>query len=133
MEPYGQQRDLPNTGWSLAPFIPHAHLNPLVNNNIVQSEIEGGVYLCDLPFGAEIAVYTRNRCYRIVKESAGEAWICGHPEFCPDPVLVRLDGSNWGGSMLKQGFIGRGMCLEFRHPVFQTVTTSIISEVRQVA
>lgn len=113
--------------------VPHQNLNRWVNRNIVQSEVEGGVYLRDLPCGAEIEVLTRNRCYKIVKQTADEALISGHPDFCPCPILVKVDGSNWGGSMLKQGFIGRGMRLEFRHPVFHTVTTSPISEVRQVA
>jgi hypothetical protein len=113
--------------------IPHGNLNHWINHNIVRSEVEGGVYLRDLPCGAEIEVLTRNRCYRIVKQTADEALISGHPEFCPRPVLVKLDGSNWGGSMLKQGFIGRGMRLEFRHPEFRTVTTSPIADIRQVA
>ena len=112
---------------------PNQHLDPLVNRNIVRSEVEGGVYLRDLPCGAQIEVWTRNHCYRILKQNAGEAFISGHPDFCPDPVLVQLDGSNWGGSMLKQGFIGRGMRLEFRHPVFHVITTSPIAEIRQVS
>ena len=63
----------------------------------------------------------------------GKALISGHPEFCPDPVLVTVDGSNWGGSMLKMSFIGRGMHLEFRHPAFQTIVTSRIVDIRAVA
>ncbi len=109
------------------------HLESWVNHNIVRSEVEGGVYLCDLAPGAEIEILTRNRRYRLVKQTADEALISGHPDYCPCPVLVKLDGSNWGGNMLKQGFIGRGMRLEFRHPVFQTVTTSPIDEIRQLA
>jgi len=112
--------------------IPHGNLNGFVNRNIVQSEIEGGVYWQDLPSGALLEVITANRRYQIVKEGGDAGWISGHPEFCPAPVLVKLDGSNWGGSMLKQGFIGRGMRLEFRHPVFSTVTTSPILEIRQL-
>ncbi len=57
--------------------------------------------------------------------------LSGHPQFCPQPVLVRIQGSTWGGSMLKAEFIGRGMRLEFRHPSFQTVVTSRIVEIRE--
>jgi hypothetical protein len=113
--------------------VQHENLNRMVNRNIVRSEVEGGVYLRDLSPGSSIEIRTRNRLYLIVMQAAGEALISGHPDFCPSPVLVKVDGSNWGGSMLKQGFIGRGMRLEFRHPVFQTVTTSPIFEIRQVA
>ena len=111
--------------------VPHENLNRAFN--IVRSEVEGGVYLRDLLPGSAIEIQTRNRLYVIVMQAEGEVLISGHPDFCPSPVLVKVDGSNWGGSMLKQGFIGRGMRLEFRHPVFQTVTTSPIFEIRQVA
>jgi hypothetical protein len=43
---------------------------------------------------------------------------------------VRIEGSTWGGSMLKVRFIGRGMRLEFRHPVFRTIITSRIVDIR---
>jgi len=113
--------------------VPHQNLARRINQNIVRSEVEGGVYLRDLAPGAQIEVLTQNRCYRLVKNGEDQAFISGHPEFCPLPVLVKVDGSNWGGSMLKQGFIGRGMRLEFRHPVYRRVTTSPIAEIRQVA
>lgn len=111
-------------------FRPHRNLSDEVNRNIVQSEVEGGVYLDELPRGAEIEVETQNRFYRIVNHGHGHALISGHPKFCPCPVLVKIHGSNWGGSMLKVRFIGRGMHLEFRHPEFRTVITSRILEIR---
>ena len=113
-------------------FVPHPHLSDEINRNIIQSEIEGGVFLDDLPQGATLEVTTQNRCYRIVNHYDGQALICGHPKFCPAPVLVRIHGSNWGGSMLKAGFIGRGMHLEFRHPEYRTIITSRILDVRPV-
>jgi hypothetical protein len=33
--------------------------------------------------------------------------------------------------MLKERYIGRGMCLEFAHPTYQPITTSVIVEVRE--
>lgn len=35
--------------------------------------------------------------------------------------------------MIKQGYIGRGMCLEFNHPAFEPITTSVIVQVRAAA
>ena len=113
-------------------FVPHRNLSDEINRNIVQSEIEGGVYLDDLPQGAELDVQTQNRHYKIVNRGHGQAMISGHPKFCPSPVLVRIHGSNWGGSMLKVRFIGRGMHLEFRHPEYRTIMTSRIVEIRPV-
>ncbi len=112
-------------------FQPHQNLSDRINGNIIRSEIEGGVYLRDLPHEAQIEVVTQNRGYTLVVHSDGSALICGHPEFCPEPVLVRITGSNWGGSMLKAAFIGRGMHMEFRHPDYQgPIITSRIVDIR---
>jgi len=111
-------------------FRPHPNLGDAVNHNFIASEVEGGVFLDRLPDGARLLVVTQNRSYTLVNRGNGQALISGHPQFCPEPVLVHIDGSNWGGSMLKAAFIGRGMHLEFRHPVHQTIMTSCILDVR---
>lgn len=113
--------------------VPHPHLGDEVNRNIVRSEIEGGVYLKDLPAKTVLDIRTLNRSYRVVMRSGGTAWISGHPEFCPEPVLVRIRGSNWGGSMLKAAYLGRGMHLEFLHPAYeQPIITSEILEITEI-
>ena len=111
-------------------FKPHPNLCNSVNRNIIQSEIEGGVYLDSLSEGATLEIETQNRWYTIVNRGRGKVLISGHPKFCPAPTLVRIEGSTWGGSMLKSRFIGRGMRLEFRHPSYRTITTSRIMEIR---
>jgi GMP synthase-like glutamine amidotransferase len=103
-----------------------------INHNIIQSEIEGGVYLNDLPEGAKLEVRTENTAYQLVNCGGHQVMITGHPEFCPEPVRVQVNGSSWGGSMLKVAFIGRGMHLEFHHPQFNTVVTSRIVEIRDL-
>lgn len=110
-------------------FMPHPNLSDEVNRNIVQSEIEGGVYLEALREGTILDVRTQHRWYTIVNCGQGKALISGHPEYCPDPVPVRIEGSTWGGSMLKARFIGRGMHLEFLHPAFRNITTSRVVEI----
>ena len=112
-------------------FRPHQNLSDEINRNIIQSEVEGGVYLRDLPEAAKVEVQTRNRYYTIITRRDGSAWIWGHPEFCPDPVEVRIHGSTWGGSMLRTKFLGRGMHLEFEHPVHKTIVTSRILDIQQ--
>jgi hypothetical protein len=112
-------------------FRPHQNLSDQINHNIIGSEIEGGVYLRDLPEPATIEVVTRNRVYTTVVRHDGSAWIWGHPEFCPQPVLVRITGCNWGGSMLKAAYLGRGMHLEYRHPDYHgPIVTSQIVDIR---
>jgi hypothetical protein len=112
-------------------FAPHQNLSDQINGNIIRSEIEGGVYLRDLPDESTIEVATRNRQYTLVVRRDGQAMISGHPEFCPEPVEVRISGSNWGGSMLKAAFLGRGMHLEYRHPNYRgPIVTSPIVDIR---
>jgi hypothetical protein len=118
--------------FTASPGLPHRNLSDQINSRLIQSEIEGGVYLDDLAPGDVIEVETRNHAYKLVNHGSGQALISGHPQFCPQPVLVRVEGSNWGGSLLKVSFIGRGMCLEFRHPQFQVITTSPIVDIRQL-
>ena len=121
-----------STGISNDPVLlaAHPHFSDTVNRNIIQSEIEGGVHLRDLPPGSVLFIQTKNRTYTLVILGEQTALISGHPEFCPGPAEVRINGSTWGGSMLKTKFLGRGMHLEFEHPVYRTILTSQILEIR---
>jgi hypothetical protein len=112
-------------------FTPHPNLSDKVNGGIIQSEIEGGVFLHDLPPSTVLEIQTMHHCYRAVLLGGSDAMISGHPEFCPEPVLVAIAGSTWGGSMLKLQFVGRGMHLEFHHPEYPTpIVTSAIQDIR---
>ena len=108
------------------------NLSDEVNRNIVQSEIEGGVFLNDLPPATVLEIRTQHHCYQVVVLGDNKAIISGHPRYCPEPVLVAIAGSTWGGSMLKRRFVGRGMHLLFRHPQYQKpIVTSAIQEIRE--
>ena len=110
----------------------HPNLSDEVNRNIVQSEIEGGVFLNDLPPATVLEIQTLHHRYVVVLLSDNNALISGHPRYCPEPILVAIAGSTWGGSMLKRRFVGRGMHLEFCHPEYQTpIVTSPIQEIRE--
>jgi hypothetical protein len=113
-------------------FMPHPNLSDEVNGNIIRSEIEGGVSLGDLPPSTVLEIQTQHHRYTAVFLGESQALISGHPEYCPEPVLVAIAGSTWGGSMLKLRYIGRGMHLEFCHPEYRTpIVTSRIQEVRE--
>ena len=122
-----------SVGLTIPPlFTPHPNLSDEVNNNIAQSEVEGGVHLEDLALGSRLEVQTQHRLYTVVNCSDGWVLISGHPKYCPRPLPVRILGSNWGGSMLKMRFIGRSMHLEFKHPEYRTpIITSRIVEIRE--
>ena len=109
---------------------PSPHLSDGVNHRILQSEIEGGVHLRNVLPGTVLEVRTQNRAYTIRYQGDNQALISGHPVFCPEPVLVSIHGSTWGGSMLKVRYIGRGMRLEFHHPAYSApIITSPIQEI----
>ncbi|MCS7025974.1 MAG: hypothetical protein NZV14_14315 [Bryobacteraceae bacterium] len=114
-------------------FSTHPHLSDQINRHLVQSEIEGGVELEDLPVNSTLEIETQNRFYRLVHQGDGKFLISGHPKFCPRPTAVTITGSNWGGSMLKRAYVGRGMHLEFVHPNYdRPIVTSRILEIRLV-
>lgn len=113
------------------PFSPHPNFDDAINRAICESEMQGGVALDELPVGAILDVETANNRYRIENRGEGEVLISGHPDICPAPVLVDFHGSTWGRAMLKVGFIGREMSMEFRHPERGIVRTSRVQEIRE--
>jgi hypothetical protein len=83
----------------------------------------------NLPIGKTLIASTKNTEYRIERREDG-FYVSGNPKYCPEPTKVRIDGSTFGGSMLKAGFVGRGMNLEFLLVGSgKPVTTSPIQEV----
>jgi len=112
--------------------IPHPNLSDEVNRQIIQSEVEGGVFLENLTPSTVLQIETKHHCYTTVVLGGSQVLICGHPKYCPRPVRVNIAGSTWGGSMLKLRFVGRGMHLEFSHPDYQTpIITSAIQGIRE--
>ena len=115
------------------PFQPHPNLSKEINDNIAESELQGGVNIKDFHQYTVLCVRTRSRSYTLLRESTGEWYISGHPTYCPEPTRCYIHGSTWGGSMIKVGYIGRGMHLEFstdKHP--GAITTSTIEEITEV-
>ena len=105
-----------------------------MNRNIIESEIEGGVFLDRLQLHSVLLIQTQHRCYTAVMLGGSQALISGHPQYCPEPTLVAIAGSTWGGSMLKRRFVGRGMHLEICHPEYSTpIVTSLVQEIRECA
>lgn len=95
----------------------------------VQTE---GIKLDDYP-NHVIEVTTRNTKYTFIRkdgETIGYAMKedGSHPRYLAEPSEVHIAGSTWGGSMLKVGYIGVGMYLEFW--CGKTITTSQIQAVR---
>jgi hypothetical protein len=121
-----------NADLEIRMFRPHANLCDQINHNIVQSEIDGGVFLSDLKPRTILFIQTQHHVYTAVVLKDNQALLWGHPTFCPRPVPVSIAGSTWGGSMLKSRFVGRGMRLEFHHPGYSTpIITSPIQAINE--
>ena len=117
----------------------HPGLSPEINRNIKESELQGGVWLFDghtqatvLPIGKSLVIQTENTRYVLDKVGKNEFYIIGHWKFCPVRTRCYPHGSTWGGSILKVGFVGRGMHFEFGTPEHGMVTTSKITEITEV-
>jgi hypothetical protein len=57
------------------PSFPHPNFSDAINRNVVQSEIEGGVDLYDVPPGTVLEVQTRNHLYTIIHKAWGQVVI----------------------------------------------------------
>ena len=121
----------------------HPNLTPEINAAIAESELMGGVFIKDLPVGKTLKVRTQNTVYFIDRVSEGPEGLTiqGHPRYCPEPIKAYILGSNFGGSMIKIGFVGRGMYMEFtlvttgepkQARYHGTIVTSQIQEVEEI-
>ncbi len=120
------------------PFASHPNLSDEVNSNIIESEILGGADLNEWHDNNKMLhVITRNTHYRIKKYGA-KYLIQGNAKYCPLDRVCRINGSTWGGSMLKMDYIGIGMQMEFVPMEGPTegdgarghrITTSIVEQV----
>jgi hypothetical protein len=100
------------------------------NKRMIESMLEGGVFLRDIKVGGIIKIQTAHTLYTLTKEQEGSYLISGHPKYCPNPTKARIDGSTWGGSMIRIDFIGRNMHLEFHlEGEEKTILTSEIAEI----
>jgi hypothetical protein len=123
--------------------MPHPNLNRTMNlpRRLLTSVEAGkplpsaeGCYLNDLADGAVVEIETQYHHYRLIKRAATRVRISGHPTFCPEPVEVEIEGSTVILSPLIPipGFIGSGMYLILKHPLFGTITTSRIREIHKL-
>jgi hypothetical protein len=86
-----------------------------------------GICLHDLDPLTTLLVRTRNSTYRVIV-SHGTSVLVQGGQFFPDPTEARIDGSGFGGSLLKTAWIGVG----FRMEIFANGERIITTPVRDV-
>ena len=88
-----------------------------------------GVDVREVAAGAIVIVRTRNSCYRLVMvEPETQRVLVSGGDWFPEPTEAQLVGATGGGSMLKPGWIGVGLRMEFRH-INQPITTSLVDAI----
>lgn len=78
---------------------------------VAASSAADGISLRDLDPLTTLLVRTCNSRYRIVISQNTTVFVQGG-QFFPDMTDARLEGSSFGGSFLKVGWIGIGLCME---------------------
>jgi hypothetical protein len=82
--------------------------------------------------GSRIDVETKSRHYFIECLGGNGIRISGHPEYCPEPVHVRLHGAVDHEGTMEFGIIGRGKRLMFFLDGQRPVTTSRVMRVHVI-
>jgi hypothetical protein len=89
---------------------------------------ERGIDVDELEPGTHLVVRTTRSCYRFdMLDRERHAQVVGGTMF-PEPSEVRIDGSTSGGTVIKTGWVGVGMRLEFSFEG-KRVTTSPVQSV----
>jgi hypothetical protein len=80
--------------------------------------------------GSVIDIETKSRHYQIECLGGDSIRICGHPEYCPEPVRARLQGSIDPYGVLEFGRVGRGKRMRFMVDEFHPITTSTVLNIQ---
>ena len=94
------------------------------------AEVAGspGINLRELDPLTTLVVRTRNSSYRVIMSHDTSVIVQGG-RFFPDATPARIDGSGFGGSLLKIGWIGIGLSME----IFADGQRIITSPVRAIS
>ena len=101
----------------------HPNLSEDVCRKVTFTE-EHGLMFWDLCIGDELEIITIHSVYKfkMLDPPKGLAVASGNGKHFPSPTNVNLHGSNFGGSMIKMGWVGIGTWLELRNPSKNYIT-----------
>ena len=92
-----------------------------------------GLDIRDLEPRVALVVGTSHSRYNVTPVRTGDSRvIISGGRLFPEPTEARLAGSTFGGSLLKQGWIGIGMCLEIHSAATGAVVTSRVRSIAKV-
>lgn len=88
---------------------------------------QGGIQLDQLAINTKIEAQTKNTLYRITVLDNDKYKVEGGRHYS-QPTETHIGGSTWGGSMIKVGWLGLGMHIEFPE-----CTTTAVKTLKVVA
>ncbi len=90
----------------------------------------GGIFIKDIPANTGLEIRAGKDVFTllVVDPAAGKLKIRGS-EYLPELKDGTLNGSTFGGSMLKAGYIGAGMCLEVVIPGVGILRTTAVEQI----
>jgi hypothetical protein len=92
----------------------------------IEDQAYGGINVHQLPPGTTIIARTRNSIYSLeIIDEIGHVIAIGGKHL-PERHKVFFSGSTFGGSMLKVGWIGKGMHMEFHLGQRRRLTTTAV-------
>ena len=90
-------------------------------------DAEGGIDLRQVKPGTVIEVETRNNTYTLIPQASGETMIWGHPEYCPEPTLLRGVGGAYVNGLFREGYLSPEMRLSFPSDGRRVSTSRIVA------
>lgn len=99
---------------------------------LLDADQTGGIDLENLAIGTTLEIETGHTKYTLENRGQNSVVLSGHPEYCPEPILVNFHGSVGGPTLIRAGHIEPGMKMAFQHPKFGTVRTSRVRSVREL-
>ena len=112
------------------PFRLSPRLPDKVNEKTIESEKADGAWIEMMEVGDRLEIKTVNTTYILEKRDDG-FYLSGNKKYCPEPTKVIINGSTFGGRLIKIGFIGLDMHMEYILSG-KVLTSSSVQEINQL-
>lgn len=90
-------------------------------------DTSGGIELAMVPMGTILEVETRNTTYTVIPQPQNQTIIWGHPEYCPDPILISGLGSACTTGHFREGYLCPNWRLSFPRGENRVATSPIVA------
>jgi hypothetical protein len=99
----------------------------IVSGTQLPVDADGGIDLRQLQPGMILEVATKNNTYTLIPQASGEVLLWGHPDYCPEPTLIRGLGGAYTTGLFREAYLSPGMRLNFPSEGRRINTSRILS------